>query len=398
MRVTRTLRATAGAALTGALLLAAGGSASADQVRKDLWPLEAFGARQLWKEATGKGVTVAVLDSGFRTTHQDLKGQFLPGPDFGKATEAEHARHLEPGEEVRDHGTAMAGIIAGRGHGPDGSQGIKGLAPEAKLLPVPEYKNSGQATRWAVDHGADVINMSYGETVRAADICESVHYAIEKGVVVVAAVGNDGLSRKSYPVACPGVIGVGSVDQYGKAAEANNYNSDTDLLAPGEQVPVATGKSDSAYNTEANGSSAASAYVSAAAALLKQKFPDLTPGQIANRLVKTAGLAQAEKDKHLKLPDTHYGYGFIQPGPALRRDIAAGPAQGPLPMPQGKAPQKGVVPGADKGADPDPPASGKDQVMLVGGIALGVLVVAGIVIGVVFAVRRRGGSGGQSWG
>ncbi|SOE11646.1 Subtilase family protein [Streptomyces sp. 2323.1] len=393
MRVTRTLRATAGAALAGALLLAASGTASADQVRKDLWPLEAFGSQQLWKEATGKGVTVAVLDSGFRETHQDLTGQFLPGPDFGKATEAEGAKHLSAGQDIRDHGTAMAGIIAGHGHGPNGSQGVKGLAPDAKILPVPEYKNSGQATRWAVDHGADVINMSYGGDL-AGDDCESIQYALKKGVVVVAAVGNDGWSQKSYPVGCKGAIGVGAVDQYGEASDANNYNSDMDLLAPGVKVPVAMGKSDSDYRTSADGSSAASAYASAAAALVKQKFPDLTPGQIANRLVKTAGLAQAEKDKHLKLPDAHYGYGFIQPGPALRRHIEAGPAQGPLPMPDDKASQNA----AGKGFDPDPPMSGKKAVMLYGGIALGVLVVAGIIIAIVVSVRRRNNPRPQAWG
>ncbi|UKY52297.1 S8 family serine peptidase [Streptomyces inhibens] len=395
MRVTRTLRATAGAALTGALLLAAGGTASADQVRKGQWPLEAFGAQQLWKEATGKGVTVAVLDSGFRTTHQDLEGQFLPGPDFGKAIEAENAKH-NPNEDIRDHGTAMAGIIAGHGHGPGGSEGVKGLAPDAKILPVPEYKNSGQATRWAVEHGANVINMSYGESLMG-DTCESIQYALDKGVVVVAGVGNDGLTKKNYPAACPGVIGAGSVDQYGEPDDANNINSTLDLLAPGVKVPVAVGKSDSAYNTEASGASAASAYVSAAAALLKQKFPKLTPGQIANRLVKTAGLAQAEKDKHLKLPDVHYGYGFIQPGPALRKDIPAGSKEGPLPMPKGKASSQ-----LDAGApDADPPMGGKEAVntaLLYGGIGAGALVVVAAVVALVLVSRRRKNAGGQNWG
>ncbi|TJZ53050.1 peptidase M8 [Streptomyces piniterrae] len=397
MRVTRTLRATVGAALTGALLLTASGTASADQTRKDLWPLEAFGAQDLWKEATGKGVTVAVLDSGFRTTHQDLKGQFLPGPDFGPAQQAEAAKHPKrPDENVRDHGSAMAGIIAGHGHGPGGSEGVKGLAPDAKILPVPTYNNNGLATRWAVDHGADVINMSYGGSVRDADMCESIHYALEKGVVVVTAAGNDGWSKKSYPVGCPGAIGVGSVDQYGESSDDNNYNSDMDLLAPGVRIPTVRGASDSAYET-ANGSSSASAYVSATAALLKEKFPDLTPGQIANRLVKTAGLAKAEKAKGLKLPDAHYGYGFIQPGPALRKDIPAGPADGPLAMPKGKAPQTGVVPGADKGQDPNPPMGAKDKLMLYGGIGLGALLAVGIVIGIVVAARR-GKNRNQSWG
>ncbi|MET7797337.1 S8 family serine peptidase [Streptomyces decoyicus] len=393
MRVTRTLRATVGAALTGALLITAGGTAFADQTRKDLWPLEAFGAEQLWKDATGKGVTVAVLDGGFRETHQDLKGQFLPGPDFGKATQEEGAKHLKPGENILDHGTGMAAIIAGHGHGPGGSEGVKGLAPEAKILPVPEYKNTGPATRWAADHGADVINMSYTEG-RSADTCESIHYAISKGTVVVAGIGNEAATEKNYPVGCPGVIGVGAVDEYGKSAEFNNYNSDMDLLAPGVKIPAATGKSDSSYHTE-DGSSGATAYVSAAAALLKEKHPDLTPGQIANRLVKTAGLPKDQKG--VKLPDAHYGYGFIQPGPALRKDIPAGSEEGPLPMPKGKASSQ-----LDAGApDADPPMGGKEtmnKALLYGGIGIGVLVVIGVVVAIVLASRRRKSAGGQSWG
>ncbi|WP_336050700.1 S8 family serine peptidase [Streptomyces sp. CA2R101] len=393
MRVTRTLRATVGAALTGALLITAGGTASADQTRKGLWPLEAFGAEQLWKDATGKGVTVAVIDSGFRKTHQDVQGQFLPGPDYGPATEAERVKHADPGEDVRGHGTAMAAIIAGHGHGPGGSEGVKGLAPDAKILPVPEYHNGARGTRWAADHGADVINMSYGGG-RLGDDCESIQYALSKGVVVVASAGNDGSTARQYPSACPGVIGVGAVDQYGKASDANNYNSDMDLLAPGVGLPAVTGKSDASYHTE-SGSSGAAAYVSAAAALLKEKYPDLTPGQIANRLVKTAGLPTDQKG--LKLPDAHYGYGFIQPGPALRKDIPEGSKEGPLPMPKGKASSQ-----LDAGKpDANPPMGGKaatERALLYGGIGLGVLVVVGAVVAIVVAVRRRKSAGSQSWG
>ncbi|MFJ9415808.1 S8 family serine peptidase [Streptomyces sp. NPDC101227] len=396
MRVTRTLRATVGAALTGALLITASGPAAADQTRKDLWPLEAFGSQQLWKDATGKGVTVAVLDSGFRETHQDLKGQFLAEPGFGKKAEAEAAKNLGPGEDdVRDHGTAMASIIAAHGHGPGGSEGVKGLAPGAKILPVPEYGVGGQATRWAVDHGADVINMSYGGG-QSGDECDSVAYALSKGVVVVAGVGNDAVTKRTYPVGCPGVIGVGAVDQYGMPAEFNNHNADTDLLAPGVKLPVASGKSDSGYDGGTQGSSQATAYVSATAALLKEKFPDLTPGQIANRLVKTAGLPKDQKG--LKLPDAHYGYGYIQPGPALRKDIAAGPKEGPLPMPKGKPAQAGAAQGADKSQDAGESTGGNGTLLLYGGIGVGVLVVVGIVVAVVASSRRRKNAGGQAWG
>ncbi|MEU2792746.1 S8 family serine peptidase [Streptomyces sp. NPDC007100] len=390
MRVTRTLRAGTGVALTGALLLAAGGTAHADQVRSGQWPLEAFGAKDIWKQATGKGVTVALIETGIRTSHQDLTGQFVPGKDFSQGVDGSEA--LKPGQDIRDHGTAMAGIIAGHGHGADGAQGIKGLAPGAKIMPLTAYKNESMATRYAADHGADVINMSYGVT-RDADTCESIRYALEKGAIVVAGVGNDGTSKKNYPAACPGVIGVGAVNQYGETWSRSNYNDTVDLLAPGEGIPFAQGKSDSAY-TVSDGTSPATAYVSAAAALLREKFPGLTPGQIANRLVKTAGLAKPEKAKNLKLPDAHYGYGFIQPAAALSRDIPAGPAQGPLAMPQGKAAQPAADPGAGNG-QPSASSANTSKWLVIGGGALAV-VVAGVVVAVVVS-RRRGRSSSQAW-
>ncbi|GAA3165972.1 MULTISPECIES: S8 family serine peptidase [Streptomyces] len=397
MRVTRTLRATVGAALTGALFLGTGGWAAADESGSGQWPLgsTAFDAASTHEQATGKGVTVAVIDGGFFTDHQDLTGKFLAGHEFPNST-AEGEYQPEPGENPRTHGTSMAALIAGHGHGPGGSQGLKGLAPGAKILPLTADKNSSEAVRYAVDHGADVISMSFVADKNTPDLCESLHYAVEQGVVAVAGVGNDGLSEKNLPAGCPGVIGVGAVDEYGKVWDGSNYNSNVDLLAPGVDVPVlsADGKS---YG-KSSGTSISTAYVSATAALLKEKFPDLTPGQIANRLVKTAGLpASAEKDG-LKLPDAHYGYGFIKPLVALTKDIPAGPAAGPLPMPEGKASKTPVVAGADKGQDPDPPMGGKQAVLLYGGIGLGVVIVLGVVIGGVMLVRRRGNSGSQSWG
>ncbi|MCZ1007880.1 S8 family serine peptidase [Streptomyces lydicus] len=399
MRVTRTLRATIGAALTGALFLATGGSAVADQNRDAQWPLTAFGAQDIWKKATGKGVTVAVIEQAFRTTHQDLAGQFLSGKDFPNPSKNDpRGPYLKPGEDRRDHGTSMAGLIAGHGHGPGGSAGLKGLAPEAKILPLTADKMSASATRYAVDHGADVINMSFLADTNAPDVCESIHYAVEKDVVVVAGVGNDGTSEKHIPAACPGAIGVGAVDEYGKAWSMSNYNSAVDLLAPGVDVPVLGGKSDSHYGTT-DGTSVATAYVSAAVALLREKYPDLTPGQIANRLVKTASLTPSVKKKHLKLPDAHYGYGYIVPEAALNENIPAGPAQGPLPMPKGKASKTPVTAGVKNEANPNPnPRMGNvGKLMIFGGIGAGVLVVIGAVVAIVVS-RRRKSAVGQSWG
>lgn len=392
MRVTRTLRATIGAALTGALFLPMSGVASADQIREGQWPLTAYAADSVWEKATGKGVTVAVIETAFRTTHQDLKGVFLPGKDFPNAVGGGPV--AKPGQDIRDHGTGMVGVIAGQGHGPNGSEGIKGLAPGVKILPLTADKKTPDATRYAVDHGADVINMSFVADETTPDMCESIHYAVEKGVVVVAGVGNDALPEVNYPAACPGAIGVGAVDDYGKAWDGSNYNSTVDVVAPGVDVPVLGGKRDDAYGTT-NGTSVATAYTSATAALLREKFPDLTPGQIANRLVKTAGLSDPVKKQNLKLPDKHYGYGFIQPLAALTRDIPAGPEAGPLPMPKGKASAHAMAPG--KGQDPDPPMGGKEAMLLYGGIGLGVVVVAGVVFGVVVIVRRRNNRGSQAW-
>ncbi|MFH8347963.1 S8 family serine peptidase [Streptomyces sp. NPDC018045] len=394
MKVTRTLRAAAGAALTGALLLTATGTASADQPRSALWPFQAFDVQDIWKQATGKGVTVAVIDSGFRTTHQDLTGAFLPGKDFPNPS-VDKKETAPPGMDIRDHGTGMAGLIAGRGHGPGGSQGVKGLAPDAKILPLTADKSTPEATRYAVDHGAKVINMSFVADPSTPDMCASVHYAVEKGVVVLAGVGNEALPNERIPAACPGAIGVGAVDEFGKAWEGNNYNKSVDILAPGVKIPFPGGRSDTSYLTT-DGTSMATAYASATAALLLEKYPDLTPGQIANRMVKTAGLSKSVKAKNLKLPDAHYGYGFIQPWGALTRDIPAGPAEGPLPMPKGKASKDAVVAGAEKGQDPNPPIGGK-KMMMYGGMAVGALLLIGLIVMVIVLVRRRGNRGPQAW-
>ncbi|WP_431047393.1 type VII secretion-associated serine protease mycosin [Streptomyces sp. P1-3] len=275
--------------------------AQADGIREQEWALDAIHARDAWRTTKGDGVTVAVLDTGVDGEHPDLKGQVLPGKDligFGaRRGDRAWARH----------GTAMAGIIAGRGHGTGGGDGIVGVAPEAEILPVrviledadPARKKArgargsalAEGIRWATDHGADVINLSLGDDSESAhpEPAEdaAVQYALGKGVVVVASAGNAGEKgdRVSYPAAYPGVIAVTAVDRYGSRAAFSTRRWYATVCAPGVDVVIAD--PDRRYY-QGWGTSAAAAYVSGAAALVRSAHPELSPAQVKRLLADTA--------------------------------------------------------------------------------------------------------------
>ncbi|MFF3496752.1 S8 family serine peptidase [Streptomyces sp. NPDC002795] len=416
MSFTRALRAVSAAAAAGALLFAAAPTASADQVRDDQWALSAFSADKIWQVATGEGVTVAVIDSGFKTSHPDLKGKFLPGKDF-----IDGDTSIEPDPQDNDnpgHGTAMASIIAGHGHGAGGGNGVKGLAPDAKILPIRDDGGKGMfgpAIRYAVDQGADVINISQiNWTSESADSKgvqeerEAVKYALDQGVPVVAGSGNDGKTgsgAQNHPAVDPGVVAVGAIDSNGQIWDGSNYGSHLMLTAPG--VDIVTAGIDSDGYDGGDGTSDSTAYTSAALALLKQKFPDLAPGQLVNRLVKTAGLPASAKGT--SLPDEHYGYGYIQPLAALTKDVPAGSKSGPLKIDElnaavGKA--KGGDAAAPSSSAPDAASDASDSdgisTGLIVGIAAGVLVILVIVVIVIVRSRKNNGGGppppGGGWG
>lgn len=382
MNIKRFLRVPVGALMAGALVVGVGSTAVADDTRESQWPLESFVAEELWQQSTGKGVTVAVLDIGFRPTHQDLRKNLLPGKKFGEVKE--HPDPTRRDEDLRNHGTSMSGIIAGHGHGPGGSAGVKGVAPEAKILPIATALTDGElaeAIRYAVNSGADVINLSLGRR-QALVVEQAINYAVKKDIVVVASVGNDAVSEIEYPAGYPGVIGVGAVDKYGKVWEGSHFNSSVDLLAPGVGIMTAGGEADDHYQFS-DGTSNSTAYVSAIAALIREQHPDLTAGQVANRLVKTAGLPDEMKGK--ELPDNHYGYGFIRPRAALSDDIPAGPKEGPLPMPKA---------GEESGLKPSTGDGSTGSILeewgpLAGGVILGVVAVGGICVWLVRRSQRR---------
>ncbi|CCK31356.1 serine protease [Streptomyces davaonensis JCM 4913] len=310
-------------------------TAHADGIRSRQWALEAMHTQEAWQTTKGEGITVAVLDTGVDGEHPDLDGNVLRGKDLvgfgaGRGDRA-WARH----------GTAMAGIIAGHGHGYDNADGVMGIAPEAKILPVRVILEDGDSARakarttrgnalaegirWAADHGADVINLSLGDDSKSAHPepaeDEAVQYALKKGAVVVASAGNGGEKGDhiSYPAAYPGVIAATAVDKFGTRASFSTRRWYATVSAPGVDVIIAD--PDRKYY-EGWGTSAAAAFVSGAVALVKAAHPGLTPAQIKKLLEDTARNAPAGGR------DDSRGYGFIDPAAAIEK--AAGLKPGGL--------------------------------------------------------------------
>ncbi|GAA3780823.1 type VII secretion-associated serine protease mycosin [Streptomyces coacervatus] len=313
------------ALLVASLALVPATAAHADGIRAQQWALDAMHTQQAWQTTKGKGITVAVLDTGVEADHPDLAGNVLPAKDmigFGaKQGDRAWARH----------GTAMAGIIAGHGHGVGDSDGVMGIAPEAKILPVrvileDEDTARGKARssrgnalaegiRWATDHGADVINLSLGDDSASAHPepaeDEAVQYALKKNVTVVASAGNGGDKgdHVSYPAAYPGVIAATAVDRFGTRASFSTRRWYATVSAPGDKIVIAD--PDHKYY-EGWGTSAASAFVSGAVALIKAAHPGLAPAQIKQLLEDTA------RNPPTGGRDDSRGFGMIDPAAAIK--------------------------------------------------------------------------------
>ncbi|MGY6020939.1 type VII secretion-associated serine protease mycosin [Streptomyces spinosirectus] len=311
--------------LAASLALVPPAVAHADGIRAQEWALDAMHTQQVWQTTKGKGITVAVLDTGVEAGHPDLAGNVLAAKDmigFGaKQGDRAWARH----------GTAMAGIIAGHGHGPGDGDGVMGVAPEAKILPVRVILEDGdpartkarstrgnalaEGIRWAADHGADVINLSLGDDSASAHPepaeDEAVQYALKKGVAVVASAGNGGEKgdHVSYPAAYPGVIAATAVDRFGTRASFSTRRWYATVSAPGVDIVIAD--PDHKYY-EGWGTSAASAFVSGAVALIKAAHPGLTPAQIKQLLEDTARNAPSGGR------DDSRGFGMIDPAAAVK--------------------------------------------------------------------------------
>ncbi|MFF8865603.1 type VII secretion-associated serine protease mycosin [Streptomyces sp. NPDC015139] len=368
------------ALLAASLVLLPSTAAHADGIRAQQWALSALHLTEAWQTTKGRGVTVAVLDTGVEADHPDLAGNVLPTKDmigFGAG----------PGDrDWARHGTAMAGIIAGHGHGPGDTDGVLGVAPEAKILPVRVILEDGDSARtkarttrgnaladgirWAADHGADVINLSLGDDSDSAhpepSEDEAVQYALKKGVVVVASAGNGGAKgdHVSYPAAYPGVIAATAVDRYGTRASFSTRRWYAAVSAPGVGVVIAD--PDHKYY-EGWGTSAASAFVSGVAALVRSAHPGLKPAQVKKLLEDSA------RDAPVGGRDDSRGFGMIDPAAALRSAARLKP----------RGVRAASYDGTYFGPGPDTPGTTGSTAdwaaPLAGGIG-GVLLVAGVIL------------------
>jgi serine protease len=304
------------AALPGGPVAALPGTPlAAETVRSEQWHLKTLNVAGAWAVATGAGVTVAVIDSGVDSHHVDLEGQVLPGLDLVDAKG-------DADTDLVGHGTTVSALIAGK----DDNAGVVGIAPKAKILPVRVLDEANRyddavivanAVRWAVDHGARVINLSLGGSGSSPALAAALDYAFAKDVVVVACTGNTNASSSSgvwYPAREPGVIAVAGMERSGDVLWPGSITGDeTVVTAPATQL---VGARPTGY-WRVQGTSFAAPMVSGTAALIRSRWPDMSAGEVINRIIRTA------RDRGPEGRDNKYGYGMVDPTGALTAVIPA---------------------------------------------------------------------------
>ncbi|WNF20939.1 S8 family peptidase [Mesobacillus jeotgali] len=271
------------------------------------WNLPVIGTEQGWNVTRGnEEVQIAIVDTGVDLDHPDLRNRLVKG--YNVIDEKS-----EPDDD-NGHGTHVAGIIASE---TNNNQGVAGMTWFSKIMPVKAMGAKGYGTTfdiakgivWAVDQGADVINLSLGNYQPSKVLEEAVRYAYENNVVMVSAAGNDASNQPTYPSAYPEVLSVAAVDYNGNRASFSNYGDYIDIAAPGVYIP-------STYFNEQyaalSGTSMAAPHVAGLAALIKSANPGLKSSQVI-RIIKNSAIDLGEQGK-----DINFGNGLIDVNSALQ--------------------------------------------------------------------------------
>lgn len=300
----------------------------------------AIRAPEAWSRGlTGKGIVIAIIDTGIQSDHPFLAGKVLEGynpeaPELGT-------------EDFEGHGTHVAGIAAGLVHQ---GLGFTGIAPDALILPIRVFNAEG-ASNWAVAAGvviaadpsvvgltspkADVANLSLGGSVYSLALQDAINFALDRDVVVVAAMGNTSHQSIRYPAAYQGVIAVGATDAHDDKTEFSTTGAHISVVAPGHRVFSSSNMSGFAW---AWGTSQAAPHVAGAVALLKEQFPGASPAEIKDLLERTADFKAGHTQREI-------GHGRINLARALDDDRESRP-RGDIELFVYVGPGMGV-PGAD---------------------------------------------------
>ena len=299
--------------IVGLALLGMASAAYAEDLRARQWYLDAMQSGALWSVSTGKGITVAVLDTGVDPAVPELLGKVLPGRNF---YDTRGKNGSTAGRDTERHGTNMSLAIAGSGA--DG--GVNGVAPGATILPVRVsdkttfglLKPAAEGIRYAVDSGARVINISMGGTAIPAERAPwqaAVNYALQHGALIFAGAGNDGTGNPQYPAAIPGVVAVAALKADGTHADFSNHGDHIALAAPGVDMPGRCSVDRTKY-CAFDGTSHATAIASASAALIWSAHPEWTGNQVLRVMLQTAG-------HEGPVPSKYIGYGSVRPAQVL---------------------------------------------------------------------------------
>lgn len=310
------------------------------------WGIDKIGARSAWGITKGSGVTVAVLDTGVRGDHVEIR-KSLDGPHktlFPAGQKSAWGNGgwacVNDGNPLHDfdgHGTAVASIITAAGD----RVGMAGVSPDAKIMAVQVLSCAGAGTaesiargiRHAVDNGADVINMSlgsYGGKGCANVEVDAINYAISKNVLVVASSGNERHGSVGCPARLPGIMAIGAINRDGSIVAnvswGSNWGSQQSVMAPGIHIAAADNASSpewwegkkkvhdkvfsysDRYVLKFNGTSAAAPHVAGVAALVRSINPQLTPAQVKDIIQKTTTNPGSQAGK---LPNSTYGHGIV---------------------------------------------------------------------------------------
>ncbi|MGQ5178047.1 S8 family serine peptidase [Bacillus halotolerans] len=262
------------------------------------WNLEPIQVKQAWKEGlTGKNVKIAVIDSGI-SPHDDLS---ISGGYSAVSYTSSY-------KDDNGHGTHVAGIIGAKHNG----YGIDGIAPEAQIYAVKALDQNGsgdlqgllKGIDWSIANGMDIVNMSLGTSSDSQILHDAMDKAYEKGVLLVAASGNEGNGKPvNYPAAYSSVVAVSATDQHNQLAAFSTTGNQVEFSAPGTDI---TSTYLHQYYATGSGTSQATPHAAAMFALLKQRDPGNTNVQLRALMQKNI------VDLGITGRDQQFGYGLIR--------------------------------------------------------------------------------------